>query len=453
MKHLLPVLLLQLSCPASTAFQSPPFHIRHTASASIRTGDDTSRRAATLPVAPATVGTTIPLDRQEILRHNLAVSLDRPLLPQKGNHWVDTIKFGIEALETLLTSILMSRVFLMTLASLCTALVLKKAVYDTNIIGDGVLSDMTEYPMQLYHQIRSKVRLYAAKLRQMFRSSDIDEVPAATVDAVPMKFATGQEGWGVCTLLERRDVPMKSSAGEDSVAAAEYVEYTFSLPRADNYIPLALGQQVSMCCLDSEQNVAKGDFYPFSPRFQTGSFSIVVPKCGDVEELEASIGFDRSKIAQVIENDLSIGDEIALKPGPTTLEYRGQYLPVTDMLYFVSETGVVPILEQVKAVLPSGASSVKNVSVVWVNKKSEQFELAYDQLEKEFFKFNTKLEVGCCLVDDYLYMENNGEIMESVPDFRPGAMAVVAGPIEFVRQAERFLKARGYPNEVICALP
>ena len=155
----------------------------------------------------------------------------------------------------------------------------------------------------------------------------------------------------------------------------------------------------------------------------------------------------------MIENDLSIGDEIALKPGPTTLEYRGQYLPVTDMLYFVSDTGVVPILEQVKAVLPSGTSSVKNVNVVWVNKKSEQFELAYDQLEEEFFKFNTKLEVGCCLVDDYLYMENNGEIIESVPDFRPGAMAVVAGPTEFVRQAERFLKSRGYPNEVICALP
>eukprot|EP00816_Leptocylindrus_hargravesii_P011949 CAMPEP_0196824100 /NCGR_PEP_ID=MMETSP1362-20130617/90414_1 /TAXON_ID=163516 /ORGANISM="Leptocylindrus danicus, Strain CCMP1856" /LENGTH=450 /DNA_ID=CAMNT_0042204235 /DNA_START=138 /DNA_END=1490 /DNA_ORIENTATION=- len=449
----------------------------------------TQLSAATLPVAAvSTMSSTIPLERQEILRHNLAVSLDRPLLPQKGNHWMDTLKFGIEALETLLTSILMSRVFLMTLASLCTALLLKKVVYDantstinSNIVsddansgsvlsssdgGDDDLYSMRKTTHQLYQQIRAKVRLYAAKLKQMLLRSVFslqggasaakasEQVPSATADAVPMKFANGQEGWGVCTLLDRRDVPLKSSSSSGDGSAGEYVEYTFALPRAENYIPLALGQQVSMCCLDAEQNVAKGDFYPFSPRFQTGKFSIVVPKCGgDVDKLEASIGADRSNFAQVIQNDLSIGDEIALKPGPTTLEYRGQYLPVTDMLYFVSDTGVVPILEQVKAVLPSGTSSVKNVNVVWVNKKSEQFELAYDQLEEEFFKFNTKLEVGCCLVDDYLYMENNGEIIESVPDFRPGAMAVVAGPTEFVRQAERFLKSRGYPNEVICALP
>lgn len=284
---------------------------------------------------------------------------------------------------------------------------------------------------------------------------------------------SSSQGWGVCTLVDKRLV--LSPADEQAAAAkkkkrqssvsgdedkddmvgvtVEYVEYTFNLPKPEYTLPLELGQQISLCCLDSAQNMAKGNFYPSSSRLQQGLFKITVPHNRSSQEMLESVGKDRSGFATLLQDELVAGDEVAIKPGPKTLFYKGQYLPVTDMLYFISDDGVIPILDQVKSVLPNGASSVMNVNVVWLNKRSEQFDVAYDQLEKEFYKFNSKLEVSCCLVNAYTGMEENAEISESVPNFRPGTMAVIAGPSNFVILAERYLRRRGYPKDVVCSLP
>ncbi len=157
---------------------------------------------------------------------------------------------------------------------------------------------------------------------------------------------------------------------------------------------------------------------------------------------------------KVLADELSIGDEVALQPGPRTLSYKGEYLPVTDMVYIASGSGIAPVLDQVKAVLPSGSSSVQSVSVIWLNEKEEDFDVALSSLEDEYFKYSTKLAVSC-VVDEKngKKIAQNREVDEALPSFEPGTMAVIAGPKRFGNNARSMLMGYGYPEECICVLP
>ncbi len=155
---------------------------------------------------------------------------------------------------------------------------------------------------------------------------------------------------------------------------------------------------------------------------------------------------------QVLATELQVGDEIALQPGPRTLDYKGEYLPVTDMVYFASGDGIAPVMDQVKSVLPPGSSSVKGVSVIWTNADEKDFDIALKTLEDEYFKYSTKLAVSC-VVEDGSSLNNNEEIDESVPKFTPGTMAVVSGPRGFAIKAIAVLMNKGYPENCICVLP
>eukprot|EP00560_Eucampia_antarctica_P003824 CAMPEP_0197834184 /NCGR_PEP_ID=MMETSP1437-20131217/21486_1 /TAXON_ID=49252 ORGANISM="Eucampia antarctica, Strain CCMP1452" /NCGR_SAMPLE_ID=MMETSP1437 /ASSEMBLY_ACC=CAM_ASM_001096 /LENGTH=155 /DNA_ID=CAMNT_0043438693 /DNA_START=802 /DNA_END=1266 /DNA_ORIENTATION=- len=153
------------------------------------------------------------------------------------------------------------------------------------------------------------------------------------------------------------------------VGRSKFMQYDFSLPQTNNMLNLALGQQLSMCCLDKRENVSKGEYYVFSDRNQLGTFSILAPDAinssAQNKDIEIEVGKDSANFAKVLKLDLDIGDEVAIKPGIKSLEYKGQYLPVTDMVFFAAGSGIVPVLEQVKTVLPSGTSSVKSLSVIW----------------------------------------------------------------------------------------
>lgn len=151
--------------------------------------------------------------------------------------------------------------------------------------------------------------------------------------------------------------------------------------------------------------------------------------------------------------DLEIGDEVALQPGPTTLNYKGQYLPVTDMVYFASGDGIVPVIDQVRSVLPQGSSSVKGVSVIWTNEDEEDFDIALSDLEDEYFKYTTKLAVSCIISDPDEPLDRNDEVDDAVPSFKPGTMAVVSGSKTFVSSAKAVLINKGYPENCICDLP
>lgn len=156
---------------------------------------------------------------------------------------------------------------------------------------------------------------------------------------------------------------------------------------------------------------------------------------------------------QVLATELQVGDEIALQPGPRTLDYKGEYLPVTDMVYFAAGDGIVPVIDQVKSVLPPGSSSVKGVSVVWTNDDEKDFDIALSMLEDEYFKYSTKLAVSCVVEDGNNSLKDNSEIDDSVPKFTPGTMAVVSGPREFAVKAIAVLMSKGYPENCMCVLP
>jgi len=155
----------------------------------------------------------------------------------------------------------------------------------------------------------------------------------------------------------------------------------------------------------------------------------------------------------VLKQELKVGDEVAVQPGPRKLAYRGQYLPVTEMVYVACGVGIVPVMEQVRAVLPSGSSSVENVSVIWVNEDTKDFDVTSEQLEKEYFKYSTKLAVSC-IVEDLRKsnVDSSDEIVTAIPDFRPGVMAVVAGPDQATEKARAYLIQQGYPEDCICKL-
>jgi len=155
-----------------------------------------------------------------------------------------------------------------------------------------------------------------------------------------------------------------------------------------------------------------------------------------------------------LQTELAIGDEIALKPGPETFQYRGQYLPVTDLLHIVAGEGIAPVLNQVKSVLPSGSSSLKLIKVVWMNKSEKDFDVGQSILEEDYYKYFKKLAVSC-IVEDFEKNElwDNDEIVANIPRFNPGTMVVVSGPRSFVGKSKDFLIEMGYPDECICVFP
>lgn len=264
-------------------------------------------------------------------------------------------------------------------------------------------------------------------------------------DGIPMIFEKDQDGnpgWGVCSLLSKKQI-----------GRSNFMKYDFQLPKADNILNLALGQKVTLCCLNNDNQVAKKDYYLLSPKNTKGSFSILASMDGKEDE-GVKLAKGEGNFSKVLVDDLNDGDEIALQPGPRTLTYRGEYLPVTDMLYIASGSGIVPVLDQVKAVLPSGSSSVKSVTVIWVNDREEDFDVALSSLEDEYFKYSTKLAVSCVVNENYgLKLAENEEVEEALIPFQPGTMSVIAASKRFSNEARAMLMESGYPEECICVLP
>jgi ferredoxin-NADP reductase len=264
-------------------------------------------------------------------------------------------------------------------------------------------------------------------------------------EGIPMPFdeTSGSDGWGVSTLRSRK-----------RFGKTNFIQLEFDLPEPDYVLPLELGQQISLCCLDNEGNVARGDFFPFSPTVnpKLGTFSILVPNKSPDENM-VLMGLEASNFCRVVQQELNIGDEVAIKPGDTRLNYRGQFLPVTEMVYIACGNGIVPVLEQARAVLPSGASSVVAVTIVWINEETKDFDVLAEVLEKEYFKYSDKLAVSC-LVDSPRRRDwsDNAEINTSIPDFKQGTMAVLSGPTDLMEKAFYYLEDRGYPSDTICVL-
>lgn len=362
---------------------------------------------------------------------NLAVRLDEPLLSPALNRRPPPM-----AMFKYLLSVFLSDAFKFAVVAFLIAFV-------TSIVArsDPDLSAPKGLLDKAGGGVASLFRWIRAPFLRMANGVAARRAAAAAGPAVPMTFE-GEGGWGVCTYQ-----------GGEAVGKSGYVRHDFSLPDSDNVLPLTLGQHVALCCLDNSDNVVQAEFYPYSERSQQGKFSILLPEGTNFAEDENELGIDKGGFSKLLKTELEIGDEIALKPGGVSLEYRGQYLPVKEMVFLCSGEGIVPVLEQVRAVLPEGSSSVQLVSVLWLCRYTKDFDVADTLLEAEYRKYPSKLAVTC--VDDDLRsgkMEDNKDVVDSVPDFLPGTMAIVTGPRAFRRKAKQYLLNAGYPNDTICVM-
>lgn len=345
---------------------------------------------------------------------NLAVSIDQPLLPS-----IPRSLFMTSVLKILVSDIFKAAVaaFLVTFSV-------------------SVLARTPSFQLQATN-VWNLIKGQANRIWEMIRPGR---------EGVPMTFNEDEnEGWGVCTLRSKKKFGRTS-----------FMRYDFDLPNPDNVLALKLGQKVNFCCLDEKGGVAKGEFYAYQSgtgRNQNlGSLSILAPE-RTVEDTQFAIGADSAKFIQVLKYDMKIGDEVAVRPGAEMLEYQGSHLPVTVMVYIAFGVGIVPILDQLRAVLPHGSSSVKDVTVVYINDDTLDFDQTEQQLEKEYLKYSTKLSVTCA-VDNLREnsLADNGSVNSAVPSFAQGTMAVLSVPKEVVRMALMYLKKRGYPEDCICVL-
>lgn len=292
--------------------------------------------------------------------------------------------------------------------------------------------------------------LVDAPRRLLSRGGDGDDVVG-----VPMEFPN-EGGWGVATL-----------AAATPLGESNYARYEMALPRPDHSLAAALrmGQRLELCCLDEDGAVSKGAFHPCSDvRRELGKVSFVarrdaVPTTATSAEDDDD---DKDRFARVLQHHLAVGDEVALRPAPGdeddgALSYRGPHLPVTDMVYVARADGVVPVARQIAAVLPAGSSSVRSVTVLWLNDDPRDFlDVVYDELERLHGRHRDRLEVSCVVTSlDSVFDGDDPEVRDAVPVYRPGGMAVVAGPPAFRERVSEWLRTGppSWPEDCLCVLP
>lgn len=397
------------------------------------------------PTLQTTTTTSLRMSANtESMRANLAVALDKPVFPftiqEKVVKKPSTSILSPSVWQTILT-VLVSDAFK-------TAVVAFILAFGLSIIARSPTSASSQSILQNIKDYYKLGKGRLMRLLETLKAKFTEKLTESKTAGVAMTFE-GDGGWGVSSFMSKK-----------RILDSSYVQYDFQLPEKDNTLALTLGQKLELCCLDNDDNVVQGSFYLFSKRDKLGSFSLVAPSLSlGQNRVDYEMGKPQADFARVLDTELGAGDEIAIRPGNNTLSYRGKYLPVTDMIYVASGMGIVPILHQIKAVLPKGSSSVKMVTVIWINGNTNDFDFAFKQLEEEYFKYSTKLEVSC-IVDGVVDSErvspslfkSNLEIEDAIPIFRPGTMAVVSGPQKFVQSASVYLQQKDYPEDCLCLL-
>lgn len=378
---------------------------------------------------------------------NLAVSLDRPLLsPVEYTYRTPASKSFWSKFLTVLLSDVCKTALVAFLLAVGFTLVPKLISSINGKKGSGEGGSITTAISDLASRILAPIQNLLPDSLKPSSSTQQKKKKKKQHEAysAPMPFE-GDGGWGKCTLRSKKSV-------------GTFEIYEFALPESYYTVPLALGQQLEFCCLSASDDICTGSFYPYNDAGDddtgegggsksAGCVRVVLPN--DREADEGSV-----KFMQVLRDELRPGEEVAIKPGKSHLTYNGKHVPVTDMVYLASGLGIVPIIDQIKAITPRGSSSVKVSSVVWMNDNRLDFDLAMDDLEAEYMRHPTKLAVSC-IMDDATKnpLEGNKEVEEAVPYFNAGTMAVVAGPKRFAEKARGYLMRKGYPDDCICVLP
>lgn len=181
----------------------------------------------------------VPMERQRILRHNLAVSLDRPLLEpatsvngSSGNNLFGGLGVALQAIESFLASLLLSKEFLVTLVSLFSLSLLMKVLMSGGGSSGALSKEHTKgkrsrrpsFVIHLFRLLQGKMERIISTI--MGSNSSVRQ--ANKNGSVVMPFDSddsSSQGWGVCTLVDKRLV--LSPADEQAAAAKKKKETVF----------------------------------------------------------------------------------------------------------------------------------------------------------------------------------------------------------------------------------
>ena len=234
---------------------------------------------------------------------NLAVSIDKPLVfdnlsplttqPLGPLFRLPEININWSTIKTACAGFLTSDKFRGALAAFTIFLLLSLIVNSTKKSSNDSLSANNNLPDEgsrggLFGSAARSISLSLTAFKVFISNffSVFGRVFKKQVDEVgtpmPFDYSNDNEGWGVCTLRSKRRLGRSS-----------FVQYEFDLPESDFVLPLDLGQQISVCCLDNHSNVAKGEFFCYNPdsRTRLGTFSILAPNRTPTEN-EFAIGDD-----------------------------------------------------------------------------------------------------------------------------------------------------------------
>lgn len=222
-------------------------------------------------------------------------------------------------------------------------------------------------------------------------------------------------GWSTCTLTNRKPI-------------ASYIQYEFTLPKSEHKLNIGLGQKVILCFLDDDK-IIKRYFYINSPLSQKGWFTVLVTK----PQFKS----------------VSFGDQLAFKPGNFNLQITGQIFPLQHMIFLVVGLGIIPTLQYLKYFLAI-SSTIRNFTLIYMNSKSNDFDIALSKLENEYYKYSKRLSV-LFVVDNLLNINLNKELKKLIPSFQNDMIGIVAGEDKkFVENGrDFFVKCSGFPEEYV----
>lgn len=269
---------------------------------------------------------------------------------------------------------------------------------------------------------------------------------------------------------------------EDREDHGDYVTYRFALKAGPNCaLPLKLGQEVTLMCLDDKNRPVRASFPLASKRRDPAGVVAVMVPIGARRLDRAAVGGltgEQMTVAAALDN-LPVGGEVAVRPGRQAFNYDGPHLPITSLQCFVEELGAIPAIQLIQESLPRGQSTVGAIDVFYMNAHEEDFVL-YDKLESLYYKFHRKMSLSCVL-DEQLYQgvvddsqqqqqraprrrnqqqnaattvfKRNDDLRQAVNPWEPGLLAVIAGPPAFATQVSTYLKdVLKYPPDCVIAL-
>eukprot|EP01036_Dinobryon_divergens_P022711 gene22711-30994_t len=300
--------------------------------------------------------------------------------------------------------------------------------------------DDVERPSSLGGIIWSKV----VNALKSIRSSETSSVEEAALDL---------SKWNVCKLQER------SSLGTD------YSLFTLELPDSSaSSSPLALGQELTLCVVDSRDRVLKEGCFPVS--WSAGQFQIAVRNPPSVSN---RTGSSREKFSAAL-LQLQAGDELAVKAGRRRLSYRGPEKDIENVAMVVSGGGIAPALQILQQVLRSAGTAEEGedddasalgtaaeaetaFELLWINERKGDF-LLNEAVENLEARFPEQLFVARVIDPNFADPDSqvSEKLQEAISPQGRGKVALLLVPDQYATKAKTFLESIGYGEDSVSAI-